>query len=637
MNTLFNEQLPGPVSSEPPVWVRRIVLLRTIEGEPDIIRDIPFELGLNLIVTRPPGADSREAVGHDVGKTLLTRLIRYLLGEARYAEGRTRTAIRRVLPDSFVVGEFRVGEQDWAVMRPLGAPAAFLTRARPVQSWRELLIAEGTDGEFEQFIARVTDSVLKEVSSPLLTHAHRPVEWLDVLAWIARDQKCRYSEPLEWRHTDSDSGTKALLRADACSVLRSVAGLMNEREKVLFEEHDALLRRRQEVEQDKRLIDNRIDAENVLLAVDLRELLGTQEVGISQIELEIIRKRAGDLRSLRADEIRKLDLVQLRSDYEIALSRALTAEAQATARLESINSAEFEIKKLRERPATVHGAFADMCEKPVDDCPAKLKILHQKVPAPSDADIDERQATLARHREQLAGIQARLPDLRSIRDETKTRLGAAEEQVSKVSEGVGGKIAIYADVERRITRHLERVEQRPAAIAELTGLNEKLNASLATQAQLRESLLASREWLGNRFANLCSTMLGTGRRFNLIIESKAVALQQANADGAPGEATSTSALVLCLDLAAMYCATEGNGHHPRLVILDSPREADMEIAIFHRLLEQLASWHSALSKPAFQVIMTTTTRPPSGDQFDPYIRDELSRVPVEETLLRINF
>lgn len=637
LSTLFPEASPHSVPGEPPVWIRRLVLLRSIEGEPDVIRDVPFGLGLNLIVTHSPGLETKEAIGHDVGKTLLTRLIRYLLGEARFAEGRTRAAIRRSLPDSFVAGEFRVGGRDWAVLRTLGAPAPFAARAMAVHSWRELLNVEAADGALEHFLSQVGDCVLQDISSPLLTHAHRPVQWLDVLSWIARDQRCRYADPLEWRHSESDSGTKPLLKADACSVLRSVTGLMNPREKVLFEEHDNPLRRRQEVENEKRAIETRIEAENNLLEADLQAQLDSSQVGISDIELQVIRSRVVLLRGLRADELSKLNLRALRDEYELAVKDVASPEARLAAKLEVLEATAAEIKKREQRPLTVYESFAALCDKPEDDCPAKLKIIQQRVPPPSGDELEEMRVALTRLHDEVAEIRRILPELRGRRERAKEQLRLAEEQLTTVTEGIDGKLSLYADLERRIARHLKRLEMRPRTKAEFDGLTEKINASLAVQAQVRESLEASREWLAKEFRGLCSTLLGTGRRFEVVIESKAIALRHAGAEGAPGEATSTSALVLALDLAAMRCAIQGNGHHPRFVLLDSPREADMELEIFHRLLREILAWHRATAVPNFQAIITTTTRPPKTEGFDAYVRAALSRVPASETLLRIEF
>ncbi len=116
LSTLFPET-SSPASSEPPVWFRRLVILESIDPEPIVIRELPLGLGLNIICTRPPPEGSTEALGHDVGKTLLTRLLRYCLGEETYAEGRTRSAVRRAFFDSYVAAEIRVAGQDWCVLR----------------------------------------------------------------------------------------------------------------------------------------------------------------------------------------------------------------------------------------------------------------------------------------------------------------------------------------------------------------------------------------------------------------------------------------------------------------------------------------------------------------------------------------
>jgi hypothetical protein len=636
LSTFFPENAPSPVTHEPPVWVRRLVLLRSVDAQPDIIREIQFELGLNLIVTRAPEPGTTEAVGHDVGKTLSTRLLRYLLGEAKYAEARTRNAIRRLMPDSFVAGEFRVRGENWAVMRPLGAPTVFVSRARAVGSWRDLLQGEGIEGEFEHFVSRLGDAVLENVSSPLLTHAHRPIQWSDVLAWIARDQKCRYGEPLDWRHTDSESGTRALYRTDACTVLRSITGLMNGREKELFEQHDAMLRERQVLDQEKKGLDTRIDAENVLLAADLSDA-SASDADISPIGLEVIRARNDGLRRLRSDEIEKLDLANLREQFERSVGNLTTVQAQIEAKTASVDALVVEIRKRKQRPLTIFEMFASHCDKPEDDCPAKLKIAQGKVPAPPYDDLREREATLVALQEQVTALSDSLPSLSEKREVAKSRLEAAEKALLTVTQGIDAALGTSSAIERRVDRQIQRIERRPKAVSELNQLDEKLAASLALQAQVRENLASTRAWLGERFAELCSTLLGTSRRFGLTIESKAIVLQQAGVDGAPGEATSTSALVLALDLAAMRCAMDGNGHHPRLIVLDSPREADMEIAIFYRLLAQLAAWHTASRLPPFQVIMTTTTRPSDGSEASKLVRTELSRVPQTETLLRTFF
>src|SRR5437763_703613 len=78
---LFQPELPPcPYPGEPAVWVKRLVLVRARSTGEEPIRNIEFRLGLNIISTRDEEPADASAVGHNVGKTLLVRLLRYCLG-----------------------------------------------------------------------------------------------------------------------------------------------------------------------------------------------------------------------------------------------------------------------------------------------------------------------------------------------------------------------------------------------------------------------------------------------------------------------------------------------------------------------------------------------------------------------------
>ena len=72
--------IPAPDRRDPVLWLRRLVIVPSLINGVMPIREIEFRRGLNIIQTRLPEAGSNEVVGHSVGKTLLTRLIRYSLG-----------------------------------------------------------------------------------------------------------------------------------------------------------------------------------------------------------------------------------------------------------------------------------------------------------------------------------------------------------------------------------------------------------------------------------------------------------------------------------------------------------------------------------------------------------------------------
>lgn len=98
-----------------------------------------FRQGLNIIATAKPKRGELEPVGHNVGKTLLTRLIRYCLGEGTYARGSVRREIEAQFPEGLVVAEIYVQGTLWTVVRPLvtGVASAIPSPgpvATPVQS-----------------------------------------------------------------------------------------------------------------------------------------------------------------------------------------------------------------------------------------------------------------------------------------------------------------------------------------------------------------------------------------------------------------------------------------------------------------------------------------------------------------------
>lgn len=109
------ELTPDSSRTEPVVWVRRVVILESEKAFDSPIRDITFRRGLNLIRTaeHPPG-ESRP-VGHSVGKTLLTRLIRYCLGESHFAPEPVRKRIAAKLPEGLVLAEVQVAGVNWVV------------------------------------------------------------------------------------------------------------------------------------------------------------------------------------------------------------------------------------------------------------------------------------------------------------------------------------------------------------------------------------------------------------------------------------------------------------------------------------------------------------------------------------------
>ena len=69
---------------------------------------------------RAASADGDVTVGHGSGKTLFCRLLRYCLGEDRFAPAEQRDRIAGAFPEGRVGAEVMLGGTQWSVVRPIG-------------------------------------------------------------------------------------------------------------------------------------------------------------------------------------------------------------------------------------------------------------------------------------------------------------------------------------------------------------------------------------------------------------------------------------------------------------------------------------------------------------------------------------
>jgi hypothetical protein len=104
---------PGPLAITlppggelPALWVRRLTIWKS-PGEP--VRNIELRPGLNFIWSPDPadmgGRGESGELGHGAGKTLFCRLLRYCLGEDRFAPDPQRLSIGAAFLNGWVSAE----------------------------------------------------------------------------------------------------------------------------------------------------------------------------------------------------------------------------------------------------------------------------------------------------------------------------------------------------------------------------------------------------------------------------------------------------------------------------------------------------------------------------------------------------
>ena len=102
-----------------------------------------------------------------------------------------------------------------------------------------------------------------------------------------------------------------------------------------------------------------------------------------------------------------------------------------------------------------------------------------------------------------------------------------------------------------------------------------------------------------------------------------------------------SVKTIAFDLAAVLHSMEGKCAHPRFLIHDGPREADMARVIYERFFLYARRMEDALppEQATFQYILTTTTHPPpemqEGSKW--LLGEKLSGATKEGRLLKEDF
>ena len=240
---------PDRSLTEPVIWIQRLLIFDEHAPGVEPRRDVPFRRGLNIIATEIPGPEVTVPVGHDVGKTLLTRLIRYCLGEPTYAKTAVRAAIEREFPEGVVIAEIFVGGELWTVLRPLVLERRSKSTAWRGTDWKG--VAHGaTESTYSQFLERLEQLTALKFAGLMLPGQKRKPVWRDVLAWLSRDQHCAYRDPLEWRSPWAESGSSELNAEDASLVVRMAMDLADEDEGELIQRRKSLIeKKREEVKQ----------------------------------------------------------------------------------------------------------------------------------------------------------------------------------------------------------------------------------------------------------------------------------------------------------------------------------------------------------------------------------------------------
>ncbi len=638
----------------PRLWVRRLVIWKEPGGEK--VRDIELAPGLNIIWSPDRGDDAAKngqddasAIGHGSGKTLFCRLIRYCLGEDRFSTEGQRERIGTAFLNGIVGAEVMLDGTCWAIVRPLGIRRRHMAVANG--NLDEMAAGDGTSTGLEPFIAAVDQNIITPALAELVRPRTDGPIWPVALAWLTRDQECRFDDVLDWRSpaSDSDSPMPASGREKGprLEALRAFLMAITPEEHATRAHVDELDEQRRSLEQEIGHRKWEIDRAQARLIVALG--LIHQNLPESPLLLEVMRKRANErvvaVANLPAEE--NTELTTAREEFKAAQSQWMRLDGERI-RVETaipieervLSEIQGELPALSFSKAEAESPICPVCEVPIDRVLAEGCKLSHKIP-----DIA---ACLQRWTRRQADFQQqnkRLHDLGRERTQLVQQTALAKQKLDPLANRVlaiekardSRGVAWYSA--RRLQDDIEQLSDRINAQDSATKtpreLATKIEAERVRLTAFRDEQARVFGRLSQKFDSIVRRLLGQDAKGRIVLSGAGIELS-IDLGGDRATAAIDSLKVLAFDLAALCLSVEGATRVPAFLLHDSPREADLGLSIYHELFRMVRELEGSAEQPLFQYIVTTTTEPPDRFKSDLRLRLVIRGAPAEERLLRMN-
>lgn len=640
---------PESGRTEPRFWVRRLVIW---EKPGSILREISLRPGLNIVWSPDPAdqgltTESGSGLGHGSGKTLFCRLLRYVLGEEYFAPEGQRHSIASAFPEGMVGAEVMVDGKQWALLRPLGFGRKDV--AVPDVTLDQILDKDTATG-IEPFLLAVESNILSGDVVALMPVEHRLQAWLVALAWLSRDQECRFDKVLDWRSSDSDSGSPArgLSTTKLLDAMRALIGAIDPEEFKLRAEIVEMDSRLKEIVQE--VARRGWEAERMRRRLIAELGLNPDEVLPGRLGVEPLRQAAkaklAKLASVKPDnDIADLPALQARAEEATKLADQLALElSQAEARIPEIDSL---IRRMQgERPGcsvavdNAETPLCPVCDVPIDRALAEGCKLSHHLP-----DLESAKCRLTQLETEIKVEKKRLQADKSLQEKITLQLGparlAADELNSRV-RNVERAQAARSDAwyqTRRMIDDANRLDESLVEQERMHGGAETLAGEIEAK---RERSAAFRDEKANVFVRLSTFFDAIIRELvrqnsggKVLLDGNGLKLS-VELGGDRSTAAIDSLKVIAFDLAVMCMSIEGGSPLPAFFVHDSPREADLGLSVYHRLFHFVRNLEPGVGQPLFQYIVTTTTCPPEKMSNAPWLREKLGGSPAESRLLRRN-
>lgn len=641
---------PAKNRTEPRLWVRRLVIWRDVQAEP--IRDITLRPGLNIIwspdgTEQSTGDAALDGIGHGSGKTQFCRLLRYCLGEPRFASEEQRHLIAEEFPEGAVGAEVVLDGTTWAVIRPFAPRRRHIAVADGALD--EAAARDDVQGGIDPFLDAVSSAIFPEDMAALVPGGKSPRDaWLIALAWLTRDQECRFNHVLDWRSTDSESESPArgLGRTDLLDALRVFLKALSPEERATRAEISDREARRRASEQERDHLAWHVAQNGPRLSVELA--LSTDAVLPGRMGIPLLAQTAqaklADAAKVNpqppANDI--ANIRQLRYSAESELTHLLERHAAIEAKIPEVERLISRIKgeapSLSYQQADAESPACPICEVPIDRVLAEGCGCSHKLPdIESIRQRRERlQQDLDAEKLNLRSLQAERSQFPAERALAEQKLDRHESRLQQLESTRDAREAAWYGARRLVddvAAYEQLIERHETAVSTVRTLETEIEKARESAAAFRDKQGAVFQRLTEKFDAIIRELVGPQAKGSTALTGKGLELS-VNLGGDRSTAAIESLKIIAFDLAALALSIEGKAVTPEFLLHDSPREADLGLSLYHRLFQLSRRLEEFGPQPLFQYIVTTTTRPPKDLEGAPWLRLTLNGNPATERLLK---
>lgn len=655
-----------PSDAEPLFWIKEMRVLSKMNASSDsLIRLVKFRKGLNVVWSPPtdnePSADQRLS-GHASGKTTLCRMIRYVLGEQKIGTESFRNAITHKYVEGVVAAEVRLNGETWSVARPFTAWTSAKGYSQKGVVLDEFLADPTKAGPYDDFKTALETASRKIVPFDKLPDGSPLCLW-HYFPWFTRDQEAQFLKLYAWReNTSSEADSPMLKQEQKAFVMRSIYDPAATDELDLITKYEQLGLEIDQAQKDEIKLSGACESDREWLArVDETKGLDVDNELVCSAridELKVARERVETLPTEVSAKRAMLEMSVQQAfreleDAKTVLSQCLDFRKVQYAKLNDLEKAANDT--ITPPPPQEDRVEAAAKLKPDRRfCAVPLIIAHQRGCKVVDEYVqDETQKEAAKeivHKVAVESVDTQRERIRELEDKIAEArkdveaqqknydlaLTRKDEYVREIERGIREKAQVFSNAIAFIERY--RVDAKKLAdVRKLIENGKNQRKDISSQlTKLRNSRENSAD-VSIYFHHVIQYILGSKVVGKVVADKSSVSLECTFNDSTYNSAALDAAYNVMFDLTVLVMAIQGKSTHPKFLLHDGPRVADISPAIYHRYFEFAEDLeHRAKGQPNFQYIITTTEPPPERFRKEPYLRLQLDASRPEDRFLKCN-